>query len=146
MHILIASDHAGYDLKETLKSWLEANGHTFDDMGPSNADSMDYPDTAHPLAKRVNMAPDSYKGVLICGSANGMAITANKYPNVRAAIAWAPELAKLARSHNNANVLALPARFMTAEAATESLQAFLTTDFEGGRHTTRVNKIKAAAK
>jgi ribose 5-phosphate isomerase B len=142
MHLLIAADHAGFELKEQLKKWLEANGHTHEDFGTHSTDSMDYPDVVHPLAKRVNLAPDTYKGILICGSGNGVCMTANKYPQVRAALVWNAELATLARQHNNANILCLPARFIVPEVAEACVKAFAETEFEGGRHLNRVKKIK----
>lgn len=138
--LLIGSDHAGYDLKEFLKTNLEKLGWAVNDKGTYSSDSVDYPDYAHALAEGIQ-AEDSALGVLICGSANGVSMAANKHQGVRAAIAWTPELADLARKHNDANVLSLPARFISEEEALEILQAFLNSDFEGGRHGRRVNKI-----
>jgi len=138
--IAIGGDHAGYTYKSFLITWLEENGYEVQDFGPGSDASVDYPDYVHPLAKAIdNGELDS--AILVCGSGNGVAITANKHPKVRAALCWAPELAKLARQHNNANVLCIPARFVSEAVATEMVQTFLTTDFEGGRHQNRVNKI-----
>lgn len=138
--IAIGSDHAGYDYKEDLISFLEGKGLPFKDYGTHSKDSVDYPDFAHPVAKAVEDGEASF-GVLICGSANGVAITANKHQGVRAAISWGEELAQLAREHNNANVLCIPARFVREGDAEKMLDIFINTPFEGGRHETRVNKI-----
>lgn len=138
--LILGSDHAGYELKEFLKIRLAEKGFSIRDFGTYSLDSMDYPDVAHPLASLVNAGQYS-KGILICGSGNGMSITANKYPGVRAALCWNTELAKLARAHNDANILVLPARFIEKELALEAVIAFLNSDFEGGRHQNRVNKI-----
>lgn len=138
--IAIGSDHAGYDYKEDLISFLEAKGLPFKDFGTHSKDSVDYPDFAHPVAKAVEDGDASF-GVLICGSANGVAITANKHQGIRAAICWGEELAQLAREHNNANVLCIPARFVREGDAEKMLDIFINTAFEGGRHENRVNKI-----
>ena len=138
--IAIGSDHAGYDYKEDLISFLEGKGLPFKDFGTYSKDSVDYPDFAHPVAKAVEDGEASF-GVLICGSANGVAITANKHQGVRAAISWGEELAQLAREHNNANVLCIPARFVREGDAEKMLDIFINTPFEGGRHENRVNKI-----
>lgn len=140
MHIAISCDHAGFELKEKIKRVLSEKGHSVTDFGPSTADRMDYPDAIHPLAKAINDGEIS-QGIIICGSGNGVAMTANKYPNVRAGIAWNPELAELTRQHNDANVLSLPARFISEEIALACVDKFLNTQFEGGRHEERVNKI-----
>jgi ribose 5-phosphate isomerase B len=140
MHIAISCDHAGFELKEKIKRALSEKGHSVTDFGPSTADRMDYPDAIHPLAKAINDGEIS-QGIIICGSGNGVAMTANKYPNVRAGIAWDPELAELTRQHNDANVLSLPARFISEEIALACVDKFLNTQFEGGRHEERVNKI-----
>jgi len=141
MRILIGSDHAGFDLKQQLVHHLQAAGHTVEDKGTHSADSVDYPDFARAVA--LGVAADSNSlGVVVCGSGNGVNITANKQPGVRSALAWQPEIAALARQHNNANVLALPARFIPAEVAVACLDAFLAAAFEGGRHQTRVEKIE----
>ena len=136
----IASDHAGYELKETIKSFLESQGNIVEDFGTYSADSCDYPDYAHPLAAAVEQKAVEY-GIAICGSANGISMTVNKHQGCRAAICWNTELAALARQHNDANVLSLPARFIAPELALEILKTFFSTDFEGGRHQRRVEKI-----
>lgn len=138
--IAIAGDHAGFQYKAAMKGFLEQLGYKVTDYGTDSEASCDYPDYVHPLAKAVE-AGEFAKGILICGSANGVCITANKYAGVRAAIAWEPELASLARRHNDANVICLPARFITLEVAEEIVRTFLDTDFEGGRHQNRVDKI-----
>ncbi len=138
--VLISCDHAGFDLKERLKRELSNQGIGVHDMGPDSADRVDYPDMIHPVARAVNEGRYR-RGIIICGSGNGVAMTANKYPNVRAGVSWNPEIAELARLHNDANVLSLPARFITEEVAIECVNKFLHTEFEGGRHATRVDKI-----
>ncbi|MBX3101046.1 MAG: RpiB/LacA/LacB family sugar-phosphate isomerase [Bacteroidetes bacterium] len=143
MPLLIASDHAGVDLKRHLCSYLDGKGIAYEDLGPATADSVDYPDYAHPLAGRVNARPTEVSGILICGSGNGVCMTANKYAQVRAALVWTAELAALARQHNDANILCLPARFISQEVAVAAVEAFLNTAFEGGRHANRVAKIAA---
>ena len=140
MKIALGSDHAGFDQKEMLRTWLSGQGYEIQDFGTYSADSMDYPDVAHPVAAAVENG-EAELGILLCGSANGVCITANKHAGVRAAIAWLPELAELARQHNNANVLCVPARYVSGEQAREIVSAFLKTDFEGGRHQNRVAKI-----
>jgi len=140
MEIAIAADHAGYHLKDTIKEFLVLKGHQIKDFGTNSDQSCDYPDYAHPLAKAVNDGQFPL-GILICGSANGVNITANKHQNVRSALCWNVEVAQLARQHNNANVLALPSRFIYKELAMEIVEAFISTEFEGGRHAARVNKI-----
>lgn len=141
MKIAIGSDHAGYEYKQYLKQKLVALGHEAIDHGTDAPDSVDYPDFAHPVAEQVNDDKKVKFGILICGSANGVAMTANKHQKVRAAICWTSELAELARLHNNANVLCIPARFVTKRMAGNMLKKFLSTDFEGGRHKRRVGKI-----
>ncbi len=140
MTIAIGADHAGFERKEVLRSWLTGKGHAVQDFGTHSAASMDYPDVAHPLAAAV-AAGEFALGILLCGSANGVCITANKHADVRAALAWLPEIARLARQHNNANVLCLPARYLTDAQAQDVAEAFLEAEFEGGRHQTRVAKI-----
>lgn len=140
MKIALGSDHAGFAQKEMLRAWLGEQGHDVQDFGTYSADSVDYPDFAHPLAAAVAAGAPA-QGILLCGSANGVCITANKHAGVRAAIAWLPELAALARQHNDANVLCVPARYVSEEQAREIVSAFLETDFEGGRHQQRVSKI-----
>ncbi|HEY9559519.1 MAG TPA: ribose 5-phosphate isomerase B [Anseongella sp.] len=140
MKIAIGGDHAGFNYKQSLVGELEALGHEVKDFGPHSGDPVDYPDFVHPVAKHV-AASDYDLGILLCGSANGVAITANKHKGVRAAICWLPELAELGRSHNNANICCIPARFTTLEEATTIMKTFLSTAFEGGRHARRVDKI-----
>jgi ribose 5-phosphate isomerase B len=138
--VAIGGDHAGFEYKKVLIAYLTTKGYVVKDFGPFSTESADYPDFAHPLAIAVESG-DYTLGILICGSANGVAITANKHQGIRAAIAWKKEVAELARQHNDANVICLPARFISTEEAKEFADAFLTTDFEGGRHQRRVDKI-----
>ena len=138
--IVIGCDHAGYDLKEELKTVLGEMGYDLVDKGTDSKESTDYPDYAHSVSQEIEGKEGSL-GVLICGSANGVNMAANKHAGIRAAIAWTPELAQLARTHNDANVLSLPSRFISSEEAVEILKAFLGAEFEGGRHARRVNKI-----
>ncbi len=140
MHIAMASDHAGYALKQTVRAYLEAQGATTHDYGCYNTDSCDYPDFAHPLAEAVEKGEFDF-GIVICSTGNGICITANKHQGVRAALCWDVPLAELARQHNNANVLGLPANFISQELALDIVRAFFNTDFEGGRHERRVSKI-----
>mgnify|MGYP001006980042 FL=1 len=140
MKIAIGSDHAGFALKAKLITILEAAGHKVKDFGCYSEDSIDYPDYAHPVANEVEQDAADF-GVLICGSGNGISMTANKHQGIRCALCWTPEIASLARQHNDANILSLPARFISEELATEILHAFLSAQFEGGRHATRVGKI-----
>lgn len=139
--ICIGSDHAGYALKETIIKWLEES-YTVQDMGTHSEESTDYPEYAHAVATGV--AESKGLGILICGSANGVAMSANKHQDVRAAICWLPEIAELARQHNNANVICIPARFVSEETARSMVEVFLGTAFEGGRHARRVDKIACA--
>ena len=138
--IAIGSDHAGFDYKTFLTAWLQENGFEVLDKGTFGTESVDYPDYAHPVANAVEMKTAQF-GILICGSANGVAITANKHQQIRAAICWNEEIAALARQHNNANIICIPARFVTKELAIAMTKLFLETEFEGGRHENRVNKI-----
>lgn len=138
--IVIGSDHAGFEYKEAIKQYLLKNKIEFVDVGTHSLESCDYPDYAHAAAKEIEIGNVS-NGILICGSANGVAITANKHQKVRAAICWQNEIASLARQHNNANIICLPARFVTIDEALEMTHTFLTTNFEGGRHQKRVEKI-----
>jgi ribose 5-phosphate isomerase B len=142
-HIAVGSDHAGLDLKHAVKEHLRARGVEVTDKGTHVRESVDYPDHAHAVAAAV-AAHQADLGILICGSGNGVAITANKHRGVRAALAWLPELGRLAREHNDANVLALPARFISVEQALAVVDAFLDARFEGGRHQARVEKIEQA--
>ena len=139
--ILIASDHAGFELKEKLERALGALGYEVEDLGTNSSESTDYADYAHPLAQKVSNG-EVKRGVLLCGTGLGMSYTANRYPNVRAAVAWNPEIAKLAREHNDANILVVPARFVSEELGMDILKTWLDTPFEGGRHTRRVEKIE----
>ena len=138
--LAIGCDHAGYKYKEELKKHLTKNGYELKDFGTNSEESVDYPDFVHPLADAVS-AGDFPFGILVCGSANGVAMAANKHSKVRAAITWSEEVTKLARQHNNANVLCLPARFISEEQAKAFTDLFLSTEFEGGRHARRVDKI-----
>ena len=140
MNIIISNDHAGVELKNKVKKYLEAKGYSLKDVGNNDGESVDYPDIIHPLAKEISENKDS-KGIIMCGTGNGVSMVANKYEGVRAALCWNKEIASLSRQHNNANVLSLPARFLTTEEAIEIVNTFLETDFEGGRHERRVNKI-----
>jgi ribose 5-phosphate isomerase B len=139
--ILIASDHAGFELKEKLEAQLRELGYAVDDLGPNTAESVDYADYAHPLAQRISEG-EADRGILMCGTGLGMSYTANRYPHVRAAVAWTPEIAALAREHNDANVLVLPARFVGEAEGKAILKAWLDTPFAGGRHARRVAKIE----
>ncbi|UOQ54100.1 ribose 5-phosphate isomerase B [Hymenobacter cellulosivorans] len=140
MKLAIGSDHAGFAYKEMLAHWLRDNGYEVKDFGTHSADSVDYPDFVHPVADAIT-AGEFEQGILVCGSANGVAITANKHKGIRAAIAWQPELAELARQHNNANIICVPERFVSEETARAIVSKFLNTAFEGGRHQNRVSKI-----
>lgn len=140
MKIAIGGDHAGFDYKKEIITLLKEEGHVVQDFGPNSADSVDYPDHVHPLALSIEDSSNEL-GILICGSGNGVAMTANKHQSIRAALCWDKALAELARQHNNANVIAIPARFVSLESAKEMVTAFVTTDFEGGRHQNRVDKI-----
>ena len=140
--VAIGSDHAGYDYKEDLISFLEGKDIPFKDFGTHSKDSVDYPDFAHPVAFAVEKGEAAF-GILLCGSANGVAITANKHKGVRAALCWEHEIAKLAREHNNANIICIPARFVREGDAEKMVELFINTPFEGGRHKTRVDKISA---
>ena len=138
--IAIGSDHAGYEWKEHIISYLEGRDLKFEDFGTHSLDSADYPDFAHPVAKAVEGGNYAF-GILVCGSGNGVCITANKHQGVRAALCWDDEIASLARKHNNANIICIPARFVSETVAQEMVDVFMSTDFEGGRHTGRVDKI-----
>lgn len=138
--IAIGCDHAGFDYKEELKKYLTDLGLTIRDFGAHSKDSVDYPDFAHPLAEAVEKGECSF-GILLCGSANGVAITANKHQGIRAAICWNEPIASLARQHNNANVICIPARYVSLDLSMQMIDSFIATDFEGGRHATRVDKI-----
>ncbi len=140
MDLVIASDHAGFELKKKLIEYLEYNKHHVKDLGPYVPGSVDYPDFAHPLAEAVEKG--TYKfGISLCGSGNGINITVNKHQGIRAALCWNTEIAELARKHNNANIISLPARFISEQDAKDMVDVFLNTEFEGGRHEIRINKI-----
>lgn len=136
----MASDHAGYEMKEALKPMLSEMGYEIKDFGAHSTESMDYPDTAHPLAEAVEAGQVCF-GIAICGSGNGISMTLNKHQGVRAALCWEPELGALAKKHNNANVLSLPGRFISIDTAKEIVKAYMAAEFEGGRHQRRVEKI-----
>ena len=138
--LAIGCDHAGFDYKEEIKKALTADGWQVEDKGTYSKDSTDYPDYAHPVAIMVETGKAA-AGILVCGSGNGVCMTANKHASIRAALCWNEELASLARQHNNANVLCLPSRFVTLESAQKMTDIFLSTAFEGGRHEKRVEKI-----
>lgn len=138
--IAMCSDHAGYELKSIIQGYLESQGIQYADFGTNSTDSCDYPDFAHPCANAIENE-DCYPGIAMCGSGNGIQMTLNKHQGIRAALCWTVELAKLARQHNNANVLVLPARFIEPTLALDIVDAFLNTEFEGGRHINRINKI-----
>lgn len=138
--IAIGSDHAGFGYKQGLVEFLQKKGFQVNDLGVDSNRSVDYPDFAHPVSNEVE-AENAAVGILICGSANGVAITANKHQGVRAAICWQTDIARLARLHNNANIVCIPARFIAFENACDIVNIFLETAFEGGRHEARVNKM-----
>lgn len=138
--IPIGADHAGFQLKERVKAHLEAKGYEVKDFGCYSEESIDYPDYAHPVASMVE-ENENMLGIVICGSGNGINMTANKHQGIRSALCWKKEIAELARQHNNANIIALPARFISEEEGLEMVDVFLSTSFEGGRHQNRVNKI-----
>lgn len=138
--IAIGADHAGYEYKNAIADLLRNKGYEVKDFGTNSPDSVDYPDFAHPVANAVE-SEEAGCGILICGSANGVAITANKHQGIRAAICWQTDLARLAREHNNANIICIPARFVDLSLAEEMVNLFINTKFEGGRHEKRVMKI-----
>lgn len=140
MKIAIGADHAGYNLKEQLIPVLKGLNCEIIDVGTHSAESVDYPDFAHPVAKSVEEKECAF-GILICGSGNGVNITANKHQGIRSALCWNVEISKLARQHNDANIIALPARYIGFKEASEMVEAFISTPFEGGRHSKRVDKI-----
>lgn len=138
--IAIGSDHAGFEIKEDLISFIESKSLTYKDFGTHNTDSVDYPDFAHPVASAVESGDYAF-GILLCGTANGVAITANKHQHIRAAICWGEEIAQLVREHNDANIICIPGRFIREGDAEKMLEIFIYTDFIGGRHLRRVDKI-----
>lgn len=141
----IASDHAGYQMKEFIIGWLDSQGYDVHDFGCNSDESCDYPDYAHPLGYAIE-GGELPRGIALCGSANGITMAINKHQGIRAAICWMPEIAGLARMHNDANVCSIPARFVDNAAAVEILEKFLGTEFEGGRHQKRVDKIPVSCK
>lgn len=140
MKIAIGSDHAGFDNKQKIVEFLNAKGYEVQDFGTFSTDSVDFPDFAHPTAEAVEKGNADF-GILLCGSGQGVNITANKHPGVRSALCWNTDIAKLTRQHNNSNVISLPARFVAYEYALQMIEIFLSTEFEGGRHAQRVGKI-----
>jgi len=140
MNILVSNDHAGVELKNAVKDLLESKGYVVENLGDNLGESVDYPDIIHPLAKEISQNREK-KGIIMCGTGNGVSMVANKYEGVRAGLCWSKEIATLIRKHNNANVLSLPARFLSIKEALEIVEVFLETDFEGGRHERRVDKI-----
>lgn len=140
MKISIGNDHAGPDYKKAIIEMLHSKGHEISNYGTDTFDSVDYPDFGHPVAKEVSEGKVDF-GIVICGSGNGIAMTVNKHQNVRAALCWTKEIAQLARQHNDANIISIPARFTSIPQAVDMVETFLSTAFEGGRHANRVNKI-----
>jgi len=140
MKLVLGSDHAGFELKEKIKEILKQKNIGYEDFGPFSDESVDYPDYGHKVGKYIQENENDL-GIVICGSGNGINMTVNKYSKVRSALSWTTEICELARLHNNANVLAIPARFISEKSALEIVNTFLTTDFEGGRHERRINKI-----
>jgi len=140
LKIAIGSDHAGYSMKTAIVQWLEKNDLVFHDFGAASTASTDYPDYAHEVATSVEQGQYDM-GILICGTGIGMDVTANKHQGIRAALCWRPEISRLAKSHNNANIICLPGRFIEISEALEILEVFLNTEFEGGRHLRRINKV-----
>lgn len=140
MNILISNDHAGVELKNAIDNFLKNNGYVVENLGDNSGKSVDYPDIIHPLAKEISNNKNK-KGIIMCGTGNGVSMVANKYKGVRAGLCWSKEIAELIRKHNDANILSLPARFLSIKEALEIVEVFLKTDFEGGRHERRVNKI-----
>ena len=136
----LCSDHAGFELKEQVKTWLESKGLSYQDFGTHSTDSCDYPDYAHPMAQAVETG-NVYPGIAICGTGNGIGMTLNKHQGIRAALCWNAEIAQLARAHNDANVLVMPGRFISWDEAEKILEVFFATEFEGGRHQRRIDKI-----
>lgn len=140
MRISIGNDHAGPEYKKAIVAFLEEKGFEVINHGTDNSESVDYPDFAHPVAEDVENGNVNF-GIIICGSGNGIAMSANKHQGIRAAVCWTKEISALARQHNNANIISIPARFTSVHQAVEMVDTFLTTEFEGGRHALRVNKI-----
>tara|TARA_B100001059_G_C17754885_1_gene539326 strand:- start:573 stop:1004 length:432 start_codon:yes stop_codon:yes gene_type:complete len=140
MNILISNDHAGVELKNAVNNFLREKGYVVENLGDNSGKSVDYPDIIHPLAKEISNNKEK-KGIIMCGTGNGVSMVANKYKGVRAGLCWSKEIAELIRKHNDANILSLPARFISIKEALKIVEVFLETSFEGGRHERRVNKI-----
>lgn len=140
LKVALCSDHAGYELKSIVEGYLESQGIEYVDFGTHSDESCDYADFAHPCALSVESG-ECYPGIAMCGSGNGINMTLNKHQGIRAALCWTPELARLARSHNDANILVMPARFISPADAIQIIEMFLSTEFEGGRHQRRIDKI-----
>ncbi len=138
--VALCSDHAGFEMKQAVIGYLKQQGIAYKDFGTYSTDSCDYPDFAHPCAEAVESG-ECYPGIAICGSGEGISMTLNKHQGIRAALCWLPEIAALSRQHNDANVLSMPGRFISAEQAIEIVKTFLSTSFEGGRHQRRIDKI-----
>jgi ribose 5-phosphate isomerase B len=142
--IAIGNDHAGYEMKEVVLEWLEGKGYEIKNFGTDSPESVDYPDFVHPVADAVEKGEFDF-GVLVCGSGQGVSFTANKHQGIRAALCWSAEISKLSRQHNNANILCLPGRFLNEAEGIEILKNFLETEFEGGRHQNRIDKVPVCA-
>ncbi len=140
MKLALASDHAGYEMKVKLMAYLKEKKHSLVDLGAFSSESADYPDFGHAIAQHIS-ENKSDLGISLCGSGNGINMTANKHPQIRSALCWNAEISRLARAHNNANICAIPARFVSFEEAVEIVEIFLNTSFDGGRHKTRIDKI-----
>jgi len=138
--IAIGCDHAGFEYKTKIVPWLKQKGWQVNDLGTYSPDSVDYPDYVHPLAASVEKQESAF-GILICGTGNGVCMTANRHPGIRAGLCWATDVAKLVRQHNNANIICIPARFAALPATQDMIDVFITTEFEGGRHQNRINKM-----
>lgn len=138
--IALCSDHAGYEIKQFIKLWIEKKGWSYEDFGSFDQKSMDYADVAHPMADAIERG-EYEVGISICGSGNGISMTLNKHQKIRAALCWNEEIARLAKTHNNANVLSIPGRFITINETEKMLEAFFSSEFEGGRHQKRIDKI-----
>ena len=138
--IAIGCDHAGFTFKESIKSWLEKKGLRVVDFGTSSEQSVDYPDFVHPVCKAIEIG-EAEIGILLCGTANGVAMTANKHAKIRAGLCWENEIAALTRKHNDANIICIPARFVSLDLSLQMIETFMSTEFEGGRHQNRVDKI-----
>ncbi len=140
MNLALASDHAGYEMKVKLKAYLKEKGHNVVDLGAFSSESADYPDFGHAIALHISENKSDF-GISLCGSGNGINMTANKHQEIRSALCWNAEISRLARAHNNANICAIPARFVSFDEAVEIVENFLSTSFDGGRHKTRIDKI-----